>query len=145
MANRVVIGNFNGEQVCRISRPGFDVLDSALSKDNLVFDSRWVQTSSVLYSGSAVTDQSNGVSNFKTITYPVAFAAGTLPLVIVVYRVRTNSGNTWHDIGGSFSDRTAGGYVFRSTLRVTETTFQLGSINGVVPFNYWVLDNYFHG
>ena len=57
MVTRAVLGTFSGVQRLRVSRPGFDALDTGLSPIELAFDSTWTSMIQVLY---AVTAQSAG-------------------------------------------------------------------------------------
>lgn len=61
MANRVILGDFNGQMVLRVSRPGFNVLDPGLTVDQLAFDSRWAQSVSIHSSGQFTYDQGIGI------------------------------------------------------------------------------------
>lgn len=67
MANRVILGEFGGDYVLRVSRPGFNVLDPALPRQNLAFDSRWPENMNIVasgtlgYSGSAVSAINHGM------------------------------------------------------------------------------------
>lgn len=53
MANRAVLGAFDGTYVLRVSKPGFNVLSTGLTVDQLAFDSRWAETGNAFMSGSA--------------------------------------------------------------------------------------------
>lgn len=77
MANRVVLGEFDGDYVLRISRPGFNVLSTSLPRQNLAFDSRWpenmniVTSATVTVSGAGIFSVPHGMSYSNG---PVAFA-----------------------------------------------------------------------
>jgi len=72
MTNRVIFGDFNGEYVLRVSRPGYNVA-AALATKNLAFDSRWPDALTVHQTGSFSTDDTISVS-FPSLGYvPVAF------------------------------------------------------------------------
>lgn len=77
MANRVVLGEFDGDYVLRISRPGFNVLSTSLPRQNLAFDSRWpenmniVTSATVTVSGAGIYSVPHGMGY---PTGPVAFA-----------------------------------------------------------------------
>lgn len=68
MANRVVLGEFDGDYVLRISRPGFNVLSTSLPRQNLAFDSRWpenmniVTSATVTVSGAGIFSVPHGMS-----------------------------------------------------------------------------------
>lgn len=51
MANRTVLGAFDGTYVLRTSRPGYDVLNTGLAAKELAFDSRWGSAANILASG----------------------------------------------------------------------------------------------
>lgn len=61
MANRVVLGAFDGTYVLRVSTPTKNVLDTALSKQDIVFDSRWYNTLNLHQKGSCSIP--SGVNN----------------------------------------------------------------------------------
>lgn len=52
MANRVVIGAFDGTYVLRVSKPGYNALDPDLPSAGLVFDSRWATFAAVHQQGT---------------------------------------------------------------------------------------------
>jgi hypothetical protein len=53
MANRVLLGQFaSNDHRLRISKPGFNVLDPALTREQIHFDSTWSASPSVLVQGS---------------------------------------------------------------------------------------------
>lgn len=84
MANRVVLGAFDGAYVLRVSRPGFNVLDPALPPEHLAFDSRWQEAGNVYMEGTFSIGNSGAyIVDFGT-TFP------TPPVVIV--RVIGSSG-----------------------------------------------------
>ncbi|ESY35777.1 hypothetical protein NKK48_01610 [Mesorhizobium sp. C386A] len=145
MANRVLIGSFAGDQVLRISRPGFDVLDDTLDLNSVAFDSRWSEVGNVVMSGSGLTTQSNGGTNWKTVTFPTPYPAGVVPLVICWFRASTSGGIIYHNLGAAPYATGQSGYIFQTSLFVDETHFQFGPFNQttVIPFNYFVMDNYY--
>jgi hypothetical protein len=52
MTTRVILGAFDGTFVLRASKPGFNVLDPALTKEQLAFDSRYFTAARVLSQGT---------------------------------------------------------------------------------------------
>lgn len=83
MTNRVILGAFNGTYVLRVSKPGYDVLTPSLTKEQLVFDSRWASTSSVFMSGTIAHD---GATTLYTVAFgttlsvrPAAFLISDAP------------------------------------------------------------------
>lgn len=87
MANRVVLGAFDGTYVLRVSRPGFNVLSTGLTRSQLSFDSRWPETGNELLSGSFSINTSNTVTiNFGTTLADVP---------IVSLRVRGSDGASY--------------------------------------------------
>lgn len=54
MSNRLVLGNFYDEQVLRIARPGYDVLDKNLKSKFVAFDSRSSEVMNIYLNGSAL-------------------------------------------------------------------------------------------
>lgn len=64
MANRLVIGNFDGQSRVRVSKPGKNVLNAALDRTDLAFDSAWFDGSLILADGATP-------SNWQfTLDYP---------------------------------------------------------------------------
>lgn len=84
MANRIILGAFDGTYVLRVSRPGFDVLNPSLPPEQLAFDSRWQETGNVYMEGTF----SIGNSGAYTVEFGTTFP--TPPVVIV--RVIGSSG-----------------------------------------------------
>lgn len=56
MVDRVLLGAFDGTYVLRVSRPGYDVKNPALTPNQLSFDSRWQEAGQELMRGSVVFD-----------------------------------------------------------------------------------------
>lgn len=52
MTNRLILGQFDGTYLLRVSRPGFDAMDPNLRPSQLAFDSRWMTTLQVHISGN---------------------------------------------------------------------------------------------
>lgn len=77
MVNRVVLGAFDGTYVLRASRPGFDVLNTGLTRNQLAFDSRWSETGLEFMSGTFAVDHGDSV----TINYGTTFAQP--PIVVL--------------------------------------------------------------
>ncbi|MFG1462248.1 hypothetical protein V5F77_05040 [Xanthobacter sp. DSM 24535] len=61
MANRLLLGEYYGRKRLRFSKPGFDVLDPALTDDQLVFDSAW----SEILKPHAISWDSGGLVSFR--------------------------------------------------------------------------------
>jgi len=85
MANRLVLGEFNGEQALRISRPGYNVLSPGLWPEELSFDSRWTEIDWIFMHGYiAIPPGAPGVQlNFPVLPRP--------PIVLWQYRYDANS------------------------------------------------------
>jgi len=78
VTNRVVVGPLpGGGSGLRVSRPGFNVLDTNLTGKQLAFDSRWATTARVFATGIH-SAQANGL---QTIGYGVNFT--TIPPAFV--------------------------------------------------------------
>ncbi|EKF43971.1 hypothetical protein NA8A_04145 [Nitratireductor indicus C115] len=92
MANRIVLGAFDGTFVLRASRPGYDVLDPALLPEHVSFDSRWQEAGNIVQRG---TFKLSGSSTFN-ITYPGAVTAP--PLVMVTMSGENNNLDQWWNI-----------------------------------------------
>jgi hypothetical protein len=94
MANRVVFGELPGGGLgLRVSRPGYNVLDSALRDEKIAFDSRWPAAMRLIKSGSANTSGSAGVG--ATIMFGLTLAVEPMCFVITkagVYYVNESVG-----------------------------------------------------
>lgn len=55
MVDRLIIGNFDGQSRIRLSRPTFDVKDTSLTNEQLVFDSSWNNTMAVHHYANAIS------------------------------------------------------------------------------------------
>lgn len=77
MANRIVLGAFDGTFVLRVSRPGFNVLTTTLTKDQLAFDSRWAEAGASFLMGYVALSTTADT----TVLFGRTFTAATLPAV----------------------------------------------------------------
>lgn len=73
MANRLVIGAFDGKSRVRISKPGRDVLDPALRSDRIAFDSTWFD-GALVYASQNI-HQGQVVFNWPDLSYPPVMLA----------------------------------------------------------------------
>lgn len=90
MARRVVLGALpGGGQGLRVSRPGFDVLDTGLTAKQLAFDSRWPSAARVHMEGQIFCGAVGNVSTYSTVNFGVDF--GVPPPVITL----VNNGPGW--------------------------------------------------
>ena len=78
MANRVVLGAFDGTHVLRVSRPGFNVLSTGLTPKQLAFDSRWQESGNVFMSGNF-----SAPATGSWLTIPFGTTFNTPPLVLL--------------------------------------------------------------
>lgn len=78
MANRVILGLFSGSYRLRISRPGFNVLSTTLTNNQLAFDSTWSGIGSIIQKGVGILDSSG---NFTT---PLIGTFATPPMVMAI-------------------------------------------------------------
>lgn len=84
MTNRVVYGALpGGGYGIRVSRPGNDVLNTALTGKQLAFDSRWTSSARVFLNGSVVIGV-GGIGTFYTVSFGTTFAS--IPPVIILFR-----------------------------------------------------------
>lgn len=88
MANRMVMGAFDGTQVLRISRPGYNVLSTGLAPKYLAFDSRWDITGRILLRGSIVMAAAN--TNY-TVNYGLGYDYPKMPLVVARIRISSSA------------------------------------------------------
>lgn len=95
MANRVVLGAFDGTYVLRASRPGFNVLSTTLTTEQLAFDSRWSEAGNIFLRGSVVRANAGAATQ---IMFGETFAR---PPAVFVYR-STATANVWEPWAASF-------------------------------------------
>jgi hypothetical protein len=69
MANRLVLGAFDGTFVLRASVPGSDVLSTSLAPSKIAFDSRWADMMRIIQHGNVTL--ASGAST--TITHGLGF------------------------------------------------------------------------
>ncbi|MBX4911374.1 hypothetical protein HJA82_29110 [Rhizobium bangladeshense] len=97
MANRVVLGAFAGTYVLRISKPGFDVLDTSLSAGNLSFDSRWSSVGKVWTKGqvpaSAWSQFSSGGTPNARCSFSLGYTPGSNAPPLIIASILLNSTN----------------------------------------------------
>ncbi|QIG69090.1 hypothetical protein EVB78_057 [Rhizobium phage RHph_N1_15] len=79
MTNRVVLGAFDGTFVLRISKPGFDVLNTSLSDANLSFDSRWGSVGKLWMKGALPQSAFTQFSSGGTPSVQASFSLGYTP------------------------------------------------------------------
>ncbi|QIG75629.1 hypothetical protein EVC20_058 [Rhizobium phage RHph_Y2_17_1] len=98
MTNRVVLGAFAGTYVLRISKPGFDVLNTSLADGNLSFDSRWSSVGKLWTKGqvpqSAWTQSSAGGTPVAECSFSLGYTPGANapPLVIATILLSSSNG-----------------------------------------------------
>jgi hypothetical protein len=118
MANRVVIGAFDGTFALRLSRPGYNVLDPALPPENLAFDSRWTSSTNLVLSGEATFVNASGVTQPITVYYGETFAV--VPLVLVYIQRGTNRWGLWLNNYNSAALATV--HIFTDRFQLKPTT-----------------------
>ncbi|AGC36063.1 hypothetical protein B7L88_gp019 [Rhizobium phage RHEph10] len=129
MTNRVVLGAFDGTFVLRISKPGFNVLDTALSDANLSFDSRWSSVGKVWMKGVlpqlAFTQFSSGGSPSVKASFGLGYtpAANAPPVLIAMMKLAGSS--QYRPIFGLES------YVVGSTMNIGISFFSKPQIDAV--------------
>lgn len=76
MANRVILGAFDGTHVLRVSKPGYNVLDPNLPASALSFDSRWAEIAGVFMEGTVLLNNSvRSATVYHNLGYrPLVFA-----------------------------------------------------------------------
>lgn len=82
MVNRVVLGALPGGGVgLRVSRPGFDVLNTALTGKQIAFDSRWAASGRVVTMGAVSVPNTDSAT---TVNFGVTLPS--VPVVIGMFR-----------------------------------------------------------
>lgn len=82
MVNRVVLGAFDSTFVLRASRPGFNVLTTTLTPEQIAFDSRWARAANIYASG--VTRGTVGMGDMAGAIYATLQLPANLPYPPVV-------------------------------------------------------------
>lgn len=95
MANRTILGEFDGTYVLRVSRPGADVLNASLSPEFLAFDSRWQDTARVYMSG--VVSPWSAIGNDAYIDIPLGYAPTNTTLPVILMQVRCTGTSFYHE------------------------------------------------
>ena len=82
MVARVVLGSFAGTPRLRVSRPGFDVLDTGLVAAELAFDSAWPGLMQVLFAGTAESagSKTSGIGLYRLVEWR---ALDYMPVVLL--------------------------------------------------------------
>ena len=97
MTNRLIMGSFDGTFVLRISMPGYDVLNTSLTPNQVVFDSRWIDTSKIFFKGSSAsfaTSEPGGITSTE-IALPLFYNPGsTPPLIWLEVILNTDAANS---------------------------------------------------
>lgn len=110
MANRMILGSFNGDHVLRVSRPEHNVLNPNLARKNLAFDSQWPETMQVIHSDRVSYPASSTANTFSIPHGGLSLSTGAVVLM-------------WLEWGG---------YMYRLNAQgvgVSHTTFQGWSTN----------------
>ena len=82
MANRLVLGAFDGDMVLRVSRPGYNVLSTGLTAEQISFDSRWVSTGKIWTRGMTTNFVGNGDTVEVAIPLGYTPTSETLPIIL---------------------------------------------------------------
>jgi hypothetical protein len=92
MSNRIVLGAFDGTFVLRVSRPGYNVLDTSLAQDGIAFDSRWIANTKPWISGVAT---SFGTGSAASFTVALGYTVTTADPPILVHFWRRSGASGW--------------------------------------------------
>jgi hypothetical protein len=147
MTNRIILGAFEGTYVLRASKPGYNVLDPALTKEQLAFDSRYFTAMRVLSQGTVqgLLEWADMVGWSWFGASPIylggSWDANELPTMVVAPRCNfSNDIIGQAQIGGLFS---SGGY------DATGKTLGFGATAAWYPpdrvtrtygwFDYWIV------
>lgn len=96
MVSRVVLGALpGGGRGLRVSRPGFNVMDTGLSGKQLAFDSRWTSAARVFLNGTITLGVVTPISYF---TLPFGTVFPVSPPVIVLQRPVSSA--SWQVVDG---------------------------------------------
>ncbi|WP_113154789.1 hypothetical protein [Nitratireductor sp. OM-1] len=95
MTDRVLIGAHDSTHVFRASRPGFDVKSTALSPEQLAFDSRWPEIGNILMRGTFQISGNGSKEVFFATTYD------SPPMVIVHMSGPNNDLSSWYLVDGA--------------------------------------------
>ncbi len=138
MADRVLLGAFEGTYVFRASRPGYDVKNASLSSEKLSFDSRWPEIGNILSRG---TFQISGNGPAQNVYFGTTYSSP--PLVLVHMSGPSNDLSKWFPIDQAiWYDFNVGVYVFRDRFQVAKSdTNNLGPSQRT--FRYVVMRNFY--
>lgn len=137
MVSRVVLGALpGGGYGLRVSRPGFDVLNSGLSGQQLSFDSRWPTSARLHMQGSIVCSPAGNITTYSTVAFGIDF--GVLPPVLV----QMNNGNGWQSTdwnynGGSW--QAGGGGIEACRIFTSYMQFWHPVVNPTRTYRYVVM------
>jgi len=134
MANRVILGEFGGDYVLRVSRPGFNVLDPALPRHHLAFDSRWPENLNIAASGTIAYTSSQA-----TINHGMSYPTGPVCLAWFQY------GGYIYQIDSAGAAVVYDGGVQTLPMAITQTQVRFDSFGDrgfpPVTINYLILRN----
>ncbi|MGO7308774.1 hypothetical protein ACCS91_33505 [Rhizobium ruizarguesonis] len=105
MSNRLVLGSFANTFVLRVSRPGVDVLNTAVPVEQLAFDSRWTGLAAIVQSGllRGTMARVDMVGPVWTSSFTVPSSYSGLPFIVVSARPEwTDLDWTSASIGSAF-------------------------------------------
>jgi hypothetical protein len=114
MANRTLLGLFQGVYRLRISMPGYDVMNAGLGSEQLAFDSAWGRLGKVWMKGAVAVGSPGSVNVFFGRTF-------NAPPLVIVYSTM----NWMYDSPGFKSVSTIDGITTTQTymnLRVPANT-----------------------
>jgi hypothetical protein len=105
MANRVVLGAFEGTFGLKISRPGFNVLSTGLTAEQVAFDSRWDDIGKI-YNQGVSTNFQQGSAGTTNISFNIGGAFSTSDPVLLFGAIKCNSAHAYYpngylQVGGS--------------------------------------------
>lgn len=130
MTNRIVIGFYDNEYRFRMSRPGFDVLNTNLNAEQLAFDSKWDDSLMLLTEGIAYFN--GNIASVILSEVP----NGVRPIISWIYRLADGTLTSGDDYAAQ--DTGLGTYSFE-TKRFAAVR-DSGNLN-VVAIRYIVMVN----
>lgn len=141
MVQRVLLGAFQGTYVLRVSREGFDVTNTTLNANQLVFDSRYTETMEILASGTVQSGPFNSTQKV-TVNFPNQV---TPPAVIAMCKLFNppSSGNLsgfgWSPLGKPFRNNSYSSGYAETAIFNNRVEFNMQSNDNTSNGRYWLI------
>ncbi|OQM75602.1 hypothetical protein [Manganibacter manganicus] len=136
MANRVLLGNFNGDYKVRISRPGFDVMDANLNNNQLSFTSDSPEIGRIVQRGM-INLVPAGYDDISDVTVNFGVTYAEIPIVLAF----VNNNGKYLCINTLTSDWQDNGWPDCGVIVTTTSCTFTVHYGGSKPVSYFVIGN----